>query len=228
MGVHWDKFVCWWRLGVGSFGEVGSEAIAYWGRVMDVHVELKFIRGSNALHKSKPFDFPVHLLPNGQSISPYATAIFSRSFAFFSSLRNHCTLWDLNPGPCLCYHWFLLLWLWVLYILAAACLRLIPKACTIKSICFWCNQMIIVRYKSSVEVFHCLWNIRTSGASPYNCTVFKPPLRTLFMRGKMCFIPRICVISRWFLMLTSSSSLMPPIIGTALSAWLSVSSWCEK
>ena len=59
----------------------------------------EFIRGSNALHKSKPFVFPVHLLPNGLSISPDATVIFSRFFVFFSSLRNDCTLWDLNPGP---------------------------------------------------------------------------------------------------------------------------------
>ena len=37
----------------------------------------EFIRGSNALHKSKPFVFPVHLLPNGLSFSPDATVIFS-------------------------------------------------------------------------------------------------------------------------------------------------------
>ena len=59
----------------------------------------EFIRGSNALHKSKPFVFPVHPLPNGLSFTPDATVIFSRFFVFFSSLRNDCTLWDLNPGP---------------------------------------------------------------------------------------------------------------------------------
>ena len=59
----------------------------------------EFIRGSNALHKSKPFVFPVHLLPIGLSIFPDATVILSRFFVFFSSLINHCTLWDLNPGP---------------------------------------------------------------------------------------------------------------------------------
>ena len=32
---------------------------------------------SNALHKSKPFVFPVHLSPNGLSFSPDATVIFS-------------------------------------------------------------------------------------------------------------------------------------------------------
>ena len=41
----------------------------------------EFIRGSNALHKSKPFVFPVHLLPNGLSISPDATVIFSQMIA---------------------------------------------------------------------------------------------------------------------------------------------------
>ena len=71
---------------------------------LDVELEFildlsEFIRGSNALHKSKPFVFPVHLLPNGLSFTPDATVIFSRFFAFFSSLRNDCTLWDLNPGP---------------------------------------------------------------------------------------------------------------------------------
>ena len=59
----------------------------------------EFIRGSNALYKSKPFVFPVHLSPNGLSFTPDATVIFSRFFVFFSSLRNDCTLWDLNPGP---------------------------------------------------------------------------------------------------------------------------------
>ena len=62
-------------------------------------VELEFIRGSSALHKSKPFVFLVHLLFNGLSFSPDATAILSRFFVFFSSLRTDCTLWDLNPGP---------------------------------------------------------------------------------------------------------------------------------